>query len=69
MLNALDLAASAVGNHEFDQGMDDLTGRVTDEADWAYLGANVYDKGTTNPALPEYQVVGSTASTSASSAS
>jgi len=30
---------------------------VTDEADWAYLGANVYDKGTTNPALPEYQVV------------
>ncbi len=57
VLNALDLAASAVGNHEFDQGMDDLTGRVTDEADWAYLGANVYDKGTTNPALPEYQVV------------
>ncbi len=57
VLNALDVAASAVGNHEFDQGMDDLTGRVTDEADWAYLGANVYDKGTTNPALPEYQVV------------
>ncbi len=57
VLNALDLAASAVGNHEFDQGMDDLTGRVTDEADWAYLGANVYDKGTTNPALPEYEVV------------
>ncbi|MFF2832187.1 ExeM/NucH family extracellular endonuclease [Cellulosimicrobium cellulans] len=57
VLNALDLAASAVGNHEFDQGMDDLTGRVSDEADWAYLGANVYDKGTTNPALPEYQVV------------
>lgn len=21
---------------------------------WSYLGANVYDKGTTNPALPEY---------------
>jgi 5'-nucleotidase len=57
VLNALDLAASAVGNHEFDQGFADLTGRVSDEADWAYLGANVYDKGTTNPALPEYQVV------------
>src|SRR5690606_24285147 len=28
VLNALDLATSAVGNHEFDQGMDDLTGRV-----------------------------------------
>ncbi len=57
VLNALDLATSAVGNHEFDQGFSDLTGRVTDEADWSYLGANVYDKGTTNPALPEYQVV------------
>ncbi|SME90384.1 5'-nucleotidase [Cellulosimicrobium cellulans J34] len=57
VLNALDLEASAVGNHEFDQGFADLTGRVTDEANWAYLGANVYDKGTTNPALPEYQVV------------
>ncbi|MFD4990638.1 ExeM/NucH family extracellular endonuclease [Cellulosimicrobium cellulans] len=57
VLNALDLATSAVGNHEFDQGFADLTGRVADEADWNYLGANVYDKGTTNPALPEYQVV------------
>lgn len=57
VLNALDLATSAVGNHEFDQGFADLTGRVSDEADWTYLGANVYDKGTQNPALPEYQVV------------
>jgi len=57
VLNALELEASAVGNHEFDQGFADLTGRVADEADWAYLGANVYEKDTTNPALPEYQVV------------
>ncbi|QJW38633.1 ExeM/NucH family extracellular endonuclease [Cellulosimicrobium protaetiae] len=57
VLNALDLATSAVGNHEFDQGFADLTGRVTDEADWSYLGANVYEKGTTTPALPEYDVV------------
>ena len=28
VLNALGLKASAVGNHEFDQGYDDLTGRV-----------------------------------------
>lgn len=54
VLNALGLQVSAVGNHEFDQGADDLTGRVADRADWAYLGANVYDKGTTTPALQEY---------------
>ncbi|WP_349828160.1 5'-nucleotidase C-terminal domain-containing protein [Brevibacterium litoralis] len=45
-LNALGLDASAVGNHEFDKGMDDLTGRVTDEAAFPYLGANVYAAGT-----------------------
>ncbi|RPF23202.1 ExeM/NucH family extracellular endonuclease [Myceligenerans xiligouense] len=56
VLNALGLTASAVGNHEFDQGMDDLTGRVTDAADWDYLGANVYDETTGEPALPEYSV-------------
>jgi len=52
VLNALDLAVSAVGNHEFDQGFSDLTGRVSDEADFDYLGANVYLKGTTTQALP-----------------
>lgn len=57
VLNALGLKASAVGNHEFDQGMSDLTGRVTDAADWAHLGANVYDEATGEPALPEYEVV------------
>ena len=55
-LNAAGLDVSAVGNHEFDQGFDDLTGRVMDRADWEYLGANVYEKGTTDPALPEYWV-------------
>lgn len=57
VLNALDLETSAVGNHEFDQGFDDLTGRVTDAADWDYLGANVYVKGTQDAALPEYDVL------------
>ena len=56
VLNALELASSAVGNHEFDQGYDDLTGRVAQSADWNYLGANVYLKGTTTPALDEYDV-------------
>ncbi|WP_353648836.1 ExeM/NucH family extracellular endonuclease [Nakamurella sp. A5-74] len=67
VLNALDLKASAVGNHEFDGGFDDLKNRITQPydattnplggANWKYLGANVYLKGTTTPALPEYQIV------------
>jgi LPXTG-motif cell wall-anchored protein len=56
VLDALDLASSAVGNHEFDQGFADLTGRVSASADWDYLGANVYLKGTTTPALREYEI-------------
>jgi len=54
VLDALDLSASAVGNHEFDKGLDDLLGRVADSAEFPYLGANVYAKGTTDPLLPEY---------------
>ena len=56
-LNALQLKASAVGNHEFDQGFGDLTSRVIPHATWTYLGANVYQRGTTTPALPEFKVV------------
>ena len=59
MLNALGLDASAVGNHEFDQGWADLATDVIGpdgarNAQWDYLGANVYAKGTTDPVLPEY---------------
>ncbi len=59
MFNALGLDASAVGNHEFDQGWADLRDRVIGapgarNAQWDYLGANVYAKGTTDPVLPEY---------------
>ena len=57
VLNALSLQASAVGNHEFDRGFADLAGRVSDAADYPQLGANVYLKGTTTPALPEYQLL------------
>ncbi|HET8927183.1 MAG TPA: bifunctional UDP-sugar hydrolase/5'-nucleotidase [Microbacterium sp.] len=53
-LNLAGLDVSSVGNHEFDRGFDDLTNRVMPMADWEYLGANVYKKGTTKPALPEY---------------
>lgn len=55
-LNAAGLDVSAVGNHEFDRGFADLTERVMPLADWEYLGANVYDKVTGAPALPEYWI-------------
>lgn len=57
-LAAAGLDVSAVGNHEFDQGYDDLIDRVIPGyggEDFA-LGANVYHKGTTEPALPEYAI-------------
>lgn len=60
VLNALELQASAVGNHEFDGGWADLRDRVVaggNNATFAYLGANVYQKGTTTPVLPEYKVL------------
>lgn len=61
VLNALDLKAAAVGNHEFDKGWADLRDRVIGSgagrnAAWDYLGANVYTSGTTTPVLPEYAI-------------
>jgi 5'-nucleotidase len=60
VLNALELRASAVGNHEFDGGWADLRDRVIaggSNAKFPYLGANVYRKGTTEPMLPEFTVL------------
>lgn len=60
VLNALELKASSVGNHEFDGGWMDLRDRVVaggTNAKFPYLGANVYRKGTTEPVLPEYTVL------------
>ncbi|MCA1781778.1 MAG: bifunctional metallophosphatase/5'-nucleotidase [Intrasporangiaceae bacterium] len=53
-LNALELKASAVGNHEFDKGFSVLTDEVIPLADFSYLGANVYEAG--EPALQEYDI-------------
>lgn len=57
VLNALDVKASAVGNHEFDGGWADLRDRVAAGAKFPYLGANVYKKGTAEPVLPEFTVL------------
>ncbi|WP_406246287.1 ExeM/NucH family extracellular endonuclease [Microbacterium sp. M] len=50
-LNAAGLDVSAAGNHEFDQGWDDLEGRVQDRADWEYISSNVFVTETGEPAL------------------
>lgn len=57
-LVAAGLDVSTVGNHEFDQGFDDLTDRVLPRFGGGQfgLGANVYLKGTETPALEEYYV-------------
>jgi hypothetical protein len=61
VLNAAGLDVSAVGNHEFDQGLDDLLDRVMAPydpetnpyggAEWAYIGANVRYRDTGDPAI------------------
>lgn len=57
-LVAAGLDLGAVGNHEFDAGFADLTDRVTPRFGGGQysLGANVYDRGTQNPALDEYVI-------------
>lgn len=55
-LDALGLGASAVGNHEFDRGFGWLTEEAESRATFDYLGANVYQRGTTTPALDEYAI-------------
>lgn len=41
-LNAMGVDVNAVGNHEFDQGQEDLLGRLVPRFDSALLAANVY---------------------------
>ena len=54
VLNAMGLAASAVGNHEFDRGYADLADRVVPRAQFPILGANVEGE---SPALRDSHVV------------
>jgi 5'-nucleotidase len=56
-LNAMGLNLSALGNHEFDLGRADVDDRVIPNSEFSYLGANIYEKGTTNPAYKEYEVI------------
>ena len=61
VLNALEVDAAAVGNHEFDRGVDDLTGRVDALADFPYLSANVTRDGAPiGPAFETFEIDGIT---------
>jgi 5'-nucleotidase len=55
ILNQIGLDATAVGNHEFDQGYADLTERIVPRADFDILGANVR-KADGSRALPAYKI-------------
>lgn len=55
-LNAMGLDVSAFGNHEFDRGRADVDGRVIPSANWDYVSANLFEKGTTTPAFAQYSV-------------
>ncbi|WP_413542865.1 S-layer homology domain-containing protein [Citricoccus nitrophenolicus] len=56
IMNALGLDVSAAGNHEFDKGLDDLTGRVMDIADFDFLAANFVDPETKEPVLTDHEI-------------
>lgn len=43
ILNALEIDASSVGNHELDKGYQDFTGRVMTNSEFPYVSANLID--------------------------
>ncbi|RRR99181.1 bifunctional metallophosphatase/5'-nucleotidase [Glycomyces terrestris] len=60
-LNAMGVEVSAVGNHEFDAGFEELNRIIEGDedfegADFPYLGANVVDEVTGRPVLDPYWV-------------
>jgi 5'-nucleotidase len=56
IMNALGLAATAAGNHEFDKGPDDLRDRVQEVADFPFLAADFLDPETKEPVLPADEI-------------
>ncbi|MDO5635057.1 MAG: S-layer homology domain-containing protein [Micrococcus sp.] len=56
IMNALDLAVLGAGNHEFDRGLDDLTGRVAERANFPVVAANFVDPQTKEPVLSSHEI-------------
>src|SRR5699024_7556816 len=57
VLNAMQVDASAIGNHEYDQGVDDLQDRIEEHAEFPYLAANVYDEESEERVHDAYTVI------------
>ena len=53
VMNALGVDAAAIGNHEFDWGIDTLRARIA-QADYPFLSANIFTKAT--GARPDWAV-------------
>jgi 5'-nucleotidase len=53
-LNAVGVDASAIGNHELDQGQADLEGRVIPATNYPLLSANIYNRSTGQPEFAQY---------------
>ncbi|ATG50928.1 bifunctional metallophosphatase/5'-nucleotidase [Brachybacterium vulturis] len=56
-LNALGVDASAIGDHEYDQGRDDLTGRIEPRTSFPDLAANVFVTATGKRLHQPYAIV------------
>lgn len=57
VLNDMGVDVSAVGNHEFDHGYDDLLNRIIPASDYPILGANVQHEGAQDLAPYEIETV------------
>ncbi len=55
ILNAMGLQVSSTGNHEYDKGYSDVTGRLAKRASWPYLVANL--EGVDAATVPPYRVI------------
>ena len=57
VLNALGVDATAIGNHEYDQGKADLFERIEPRTEFPDLAANVYDEATGERVHDAYTIV------------
>ncbi|WP_394216639.1 bifunctional metallophosphatase/5'-nucleotidase [Brachybacterium vulturis] len=57
VLNAMGVDATAIGNHEYDQGVEDLLERIEPRTAFPDLAANVYDEATGERIHDAYAVI------------
>lgn len=54
--NALEVDASALGNHEFDEGYADITDRLQPHAEFDHLSANLFEADSDERAADPYEI-------------